>query len=92
MSADLSILSRDPDLHSGDLVFAGTRVPVATFVEHLKDGGDLDDFLEGYPTVARWQALGLLEQFASRLMDEVLPAGAAPVPQGATAAPGARPR
>jgi uncharacterized protein (DUF433 family) len=58
--------SRDPELHSGDLVFSGTRVPVATFVAHLKDGGSLDDFLEGFPTVERWQAESLLDQLTER--------------------------
>jgi uncharacterized protein (DUF433 family) len=60
--ADRPVTSRDPEIHSGDVVFAATRVPVATFVEHLQDGGSVDDFLEGYPTVARWQALELLGQ------------------------------
>lgn len=33
------IVSRDPEVHSGDIVFAGTRVPVATLVDYL-GGGD----------------------------------------------------
>ena len=32
------VVSRDPEVHSGDLVFAGTRVPVANLIEHLKGG------------------------------------------------------
>jgi uncharacterized protein (DUF433 family) len=56
-----AIVSRDPEVHSGDLVFAGTRVPVDTLLDHLKDGATVDEFLEGYPSVARWQAEGLLE-------------------------------
>ena len=30
------VVSRDPEVHSGDLVFAGTRVPVGTLVDYLK--------------------------------------------------------
>ena len=56
-----TLVSRDPEIHSGDLVFAGTRVPVDTLLDHLKDGATLDEFLEGYPSVTRWQAEGLLD-------------------------------
>jgi uncharacterized protein (DUF433 family) len=55
------VVSRDPDVHSGDLVFAGTRVPVDCLVDALKAGQSIDDFLEGYPTVARWQVEAFLE-------------------------------
>jgi uncharacterized protein (DUF433 family) len=76
MTTPMPVLSRDPELHSGDSVFAGTRVPVATFVEYLKDGGSVDEFLEGFPTVERWQALGLLEQLASGPVEQALRASA----------------
>ena len=29
------VVSRDPEVHSGDLVFAGTRVPVEILVAYL---------------------------------------------------------
>lgn len=32
------IVSRDSNVHSGDLVFRGTRVPVETLIDHLKSG------------------------------------------------------
>ena len=56
-----SVVSRDPEIHSGDLVFAGTRVPVDTLVDYLKAGRSIDDFLEGFPTVERWQVEAFLE-------------------------------
>ena len=55
------IVSRDPDVHSGELVFAGTRVPVQTLIDYLKSGETLDRFLEGFPTVEREQAEAYLE-------------------------------
>lgn len=55
------IVSRDPEVHSGDLVFRGTRVPVETLVDHLKNGYSLEDYLEGFPSVERWQVEGFLE-------------------------------
>ena len=52
------IVSRDPEVVSGALVFAGTRVPVEIFIDYLKAGDSLDRFLEGFPTVSREQAEG----------------------------------
>ena len=56
-----AVVGRDPDVHSGDLVFAGTRVPVDALIDSLKAGESVDDFLEGYPTVDRWQVEAFLE-------------------------------
>jgi len=64
-----TIVSRHPEVHSGDLVFAGTRVPVDTLLDHLKDGATIDEFLEGYPSVARWQAEGLLDLAVTGALD-----------------------
>jgi uncharacterized protein (DUF433 family) len=55
------VVSRDPDVMSGELVFAGTRVPVQTLIDYLKAGQTLDRFLEGFPTVEREQAEAYLE-------------------------------
>ncbi len=55
------VVSRNADVHSGDLVFSGTRVPVDTLVDYLKAGHSIDDFLEGYPSVARSQVEAFLE-------------------------------
>lgn len=55
------IVSRDPEVMSGEFVFAGTRVEVKTLVDYLKGGHTLDDFLEGFPTVSRKQAKAYLE-------------------------------
>lgn len=55
------IVSRDPDVVSGALVFAGTRVPVQVLIDYLKAGETLDRFLDGFPTVTRKQAEAFLE-------------------------------
>jgi uncharacterized protein (DUF433 family) len=54
------VVDRNPEVHSGDLVFRGTRVPVTTLIDILRAGGTLEEFLEGHPTVERWQAEALL--------------------------------
>ena len=50
-----------PDIMGGTPVFAGSRVPVHTLVEYLEAGDTIDDFLEGFPTVARSQVIAFLE-------------------------------
>jgi len=56
----LPILS-DPEIMGGTPVFAGTRVPVQTFVEYLEAGDALDEFLLDFPSVSREQAVAVLE-------------------------------
>ena len=51
----------DPERMSGAPCFTGTRVPVQALVDHLEGGSTLDDFLEGFPSVTREQAVAFLE-------------------------------
>ena len=55
------IIQRDPEVLGGTPVFAGTRVPVETFIDYLKAGETLEDFLDGFPNVSRLQAEAFLE-------------------------------
>jgi uncharacterized protein (DUF433 family) len=56
------IISVSPEIMGGTPVFAGTRVPVQTFIEYIKAGESIESFLEGFPTVKREQLLALLDQ------------------------------
>ncbi len=69
------IVSQDPDVVSGALVFAGTRVPAKNLVDYLKAGHDLDGFLHDFPYVSREQAEGYL-QMALEAVEELRPARA----------------
>ena len=61
-SVDLGrVVSRNPEVHSGDLVFAATRVPVDTLVDYLKSDHSVEEFLRDFPTVERWQVESYLE-------------------------------
>ena len=60
MEWERGIVSRDPEVLNGDLVFAGTRVPVKNLVDYLAAGDPLEEFLEGFPGVSREQAVGYL--------------------------------
>lgn len=58
------VVSRNPRVMNGALVFKGTRVPVEILIEHLAAGDSLDDFLDGFPGVSREQAVAYLEMAA----------------------------
>ncbi len=55
------IISRNPNVMSGVLVFAGTRVPVEILIQHLTAGDSLNKFLDDFPTVSREQAVAYLK-------------------------------
>lgn len=65
MDTATKLISVDPEVMSGAPVFAGTRVPVQTLVDYLAAGDPLEEFLEGFPTVTREQAVRFIEE-ASR--------------------------
>ena len=46
---------------NGALVFAGTRVPVESLIQHLTAGDSLNKFLDDFPTVSREQAVAYLK-------------------------------
>jgi uncharacterized protein (DUF433 family) len=56
-----SIITRNSNVMHGAPCFAGTRVEVRTFFDHLDAGYTIDAFLEQFPTVRRDQVVGLLE-------------------------------
>ena len=55
------IVSRNPKVMNGALVFAGTRVPAESLIQHLVAGDSLDKFLDDFPTVSREQAVAHLK-------------------------------
>lgn len=55
------IINQDPEILGGTPVFTGTRVPLQTLIDHLKEGDSLDEFLDGFPSVSRVQAKAFLE-------------------------------
>lgn len=55
------ILSRDPEVVSGAVVFKGTRVPVSAFFENVAAGLTIDEFLDDFPTVERAQVEAVLQ-------------------------------
>jgi uncharacterized protein (DUF433 family) len=66
-----TVATRSPDVMGGTPVFAGTRVPVQTLLEHLEGGDTIEEFVAGYPTVTREQVIAFLEAARDRLLETV---------------------
>ncbi len=67
-----SVIVRDPEILGGTPVFAGTRVPIQTFLDCLEGGYTIAEFLEDFPTVTHDQAVRVLEEAKASL--ELAPA------------------
>jgi uncharacterized protein (DUF433 family) len=63
-----SVVKIDPEIMSGTPCFAGTRVPARTLIDYIEGGDTLDDFLEGFPTVTREQAIAFLEEASEKIL------------------------
>ena len=57
-----SVIVQDPEIHSGEPVFRGTRVPFKTLLDYLEGGETLNEFLVQYPGVSRENAIAALEE------------------------------
>jgi len=64
---DASLVSRNPEIMSGALCFAGTRVPVKNLFDYLEGASSLEDFLQDFPSVTRAKAIAVLEAARVRL-------------------------
>lgn len=65
------ILRVSPDIMHGAPCFAGTRVPVQTFLDYVAEGDTLDAFLADFPTVKREQATAFLTLAQERLVESL---------------------
>jgi uncharacterized protein (DUF433 family) len=55
------IVWADPGRMSGEPCFRGTRVPVQTLIDHIEGNATLEQFLDGFPSVTREQAIQFIE-------------------------------
>ena len=62
-------VERDAGKVSGAWLFRGTRVPVATLFENLRDGATVEQFLDWFPGVERWQVKSVLDHETRGLRD-----------------------
>ncbi len=68
-----SVVSVDPNIQGGVPCFSGTRVPVASLLDHLEQGFTIDEFIADFPTVSRSQAVEALELAKAELTRPVEP-------------------
>ena len=64
------VLSSDPEIVSGAVVFKGTRVPVDALFENLAGGMSVEEFLDDFPTVERSQVEAVLQLAADDLKSQ----------------------
>ncbi len=62
------LITIDPDVLGGTPVLTGTRVPVRTLFEYLKNNYTLEQFLECFPSVTRELACRVLESSEEALL------------------------
>jgi uncharacterized protein (DUF433 family) len=65
------LITISPEILGGTPVFKGTRVPVESLFDHLKDGISLDEFLDDFPSVTREQALRVIEVAGHHFMEQL---------------------
>jgi len=57
-----------PGRMSGTPCFKGTRVPIQALIDHIEGNSTLEDFLEGFPSVTRAQAIQFIELAKDNLL------------------------
>lgn len=58
----------DPERLGGIPCFRGTRVPVQALIDHIEGNSTLEDFLAGFPSVSREQAIQFIELAKDNLL------------------------
>ena len=66
------LITTSPDRLGGTPVFAGTRVPVQTLIDHLEGGDSLEVFLDDFPSVSREYAIAVLDVAKSALLAQAV--------------------
>jgi uncharacterized protein (DUF433 family) len=58
----------DPHRMDGEPCFKGTRVPIQALIDHIEGNSTLDEFLKGFPSVSREQAIRFIELAKDNLL------------------------
>jgi uncharacterized protein (DUF433 family) len=65
------IVHSDPEIMGGTPVFVGTRVPLQNLIDALEGGESIEEFLEGFPSVKRAQAIAVIEAGQLKMLETV---------------------
>ncbi len=63
-----SVITISAEIHSGEPVFTGTRVPVKNLFDYLKGGSNVEVFLEDFPSVTAEQVFSVIELAENQLL------------------------
>ena len=63
-------IESDAEKLSGTPVFRGTRVPIKNLFDYLEAGDNLEEFLDDFPTVTHAQAVGVLDLYKIKILQE----------------------
>ena len=74
MPSATETIHSDPEILGGTPVFIGTRVPFRNLIDYLEGGYSLDEFLDSFPSVSRYQAIAALEAAHEVLSQRANPA------------------
>ena len=65
------IVHSDPEIMGGTPDFVSTRVPLQNLIDALEGGESIEDFLEGFPSVKRSQAIAVIEAGQLKALETV---------------------
>lgn len=66
------LINIDPETMGGTPVFRGTRVPIQHLIDHLESNSTVDEFVEGYPSVTKAQAVAFIHLMSRSVLSERL--------------------
>jgi len=56
-------IEKDPSKYEGKAIIKGTRIPVASLVNHYRSGMSVEEIIEGYPLLSPAQLFDALSYY-----------------------------
>lgn len=56
-------IEKDPSKYEGKAIIKGTRIPVASLVNHYRSGMSVEEIIEGFPSLSPAQLFDALSYF-----------------------------
>jgi len=56
-------IEKDPAKYEGKAVIKGTRIPIASIINHYRSGMSVEEILEGYPSLSPAQLFDALSYY-----------------------------
>ena len=62
-------IQKDLAVYEGKAVIRGTRIPVASIVNHYRSGMSIEDILDGYPSITPTQLFDTLSYYFDNMKE-----------------------